>query len=98
MTMAMHHQVGQQLMLHRTSKQHRVLHMQVRPKQLKAFEAARTPLSSLDRHTISSPATRIPQPWATGTLTPQRLLADEVKSSLQQLCLPLRSLLCFYLA
>ena len=71
--------------------------MQVRHKQLKAFEAARTPLSPLDRHTNSSPATRIPQPWATGILTPERLLADEVKSSLQ-LCLPLRSLLCFYLA
>ena len=97
MTMAMHHQVVQQLSLHRSSRQHLVLDMQVRPKQLKAVGAARTPLSPLDRHTNSSPATRSPQPWATGFLTPERLLVDEVKSSLQQLCLPLRSLLCLYM-
>ena len=72
--------------------------MQVQPQQQKAVEAARTPLSHLNRHTNGSPATRISQPWATGTLTPERLLADEVKSALQQLCLPLHSLLCFYLA
>ena len=86
------HDVVQQLTLHRSPHQHLVLHMQVRPEQQKTVQAVRSPLSSLTNHTTRSPATRSPQPWATGFLTPERLLADEVKSSPQQPCLPLCSL------
>ena len=98
MTLSIQHQVVQRLILRRSSQQHLVSHMQVQPQQQKAVEAVRAPLSSVNSHDDWSPASRIAQPWATGILTPECLLADEVKSSLQQLCLPLRSLLCFYLA
>lgn len=93
MTISVRHHVVQQLNLHRSSQQHLVLHMQGQPQQQKALEAVRTPLSPLNRHTNRSPATRIPQPLATGVLTPERLLADEVKAGLEQLCLHLCSLL-----
>ena len=92
-TTSVQHHVVQQLILHRSSRQHLVLHMQVRPEQQKTLEAVQAPLSTLNRHTYTCPATRIPQPSATGVLTPERLLADEVKSFLQQLCLALCSLL-----
>ena len=86
------HDVVQQLTLHRSSHQQLVLHMQVQPEQQKTVQTVRSPLSSLTNHTTRSPATRSLQPWATGFQTPERLLADEVKSSPQQLCLPLYSL------
>ena len=76
-----------------SSRQHLVLHMQMLPEHRKTVEAGPSPLSSLNRQTNKPPAKRIPQPWATGVLTPERLLADEVKSFLQQLCVPLRGLL-----
>ena len=96
MTIVMHHHVAQQLIRHRSSRQHLVLHMQGRPKQLKTVEAVRSPLSMVNSHNSWTPASRIPQPSpqaCTGVLTPEHLVANKVQPSLQQLCLLLCGLL-----